>query len=229
MAYFTSYSIKNISPLGSDMYKLAASKKMKKQKLTRKEKIKKSQLAKRLKKSESEKQVGIWFILIGMAFIGFFGNLWLNRNHEIKKDDLQTIDGVVTNELKKEWKRRTGNFISIKLQNYPNINFKLSGTGIKSSNSYLLRKNTKIGDSISIDIKKEEYPKLAKNEAETIFIYGLRDKDEDYLNIKIYNSVRKKDRNSISMYLLLGFSFWMFGFGIYYLMKNRIKPAVNPT
>ncbi len=199
---------------------------MKKRKLTRKEKIKRSQLEKQRDKSEVEKQVGIWFILAGIVFILFFGNLWLNRNYEIKKEDLQTINGVVTNELRKEWKRRSGNFILIKLQNYPNINFKLSGIAIKSANSYSLRKNTQIGDSISIDIKKKEDSKLAKKEEETIFIYGLRDNDQDYLDIKIYNSVRKKDRNSISMYLLLAFSFWMFGFGIYYSVKSKIMSPI---
>ncbi len=43
------------------------------------------------------------------------------------------------------------------------------------------------------------------------------------IRLETYNSLRKKDRNSISMYLLLGFSFWMLGFGIYYLMKTDIS------
>lgn len=202
---------------------------MSNKKLTRKEKVEISQLKKKFERAKSDKKLGIGFSIGGLIFILFFGNMWLNRNHEILKTELITIEGTVTNKLELKWRRRAGHSMTIQIKEYPNIDFRIGRFGTQALKSYQIRDKVEISDKIQIDIKRKEYENSnpSSNNRKVIDVYGVRDNEVEYLNVNGYNREFRKDRNSISMYLILGFSFWMLGYGIYLVTKNRKKPAAN--
>lgn len=200
---------------------------MSKKTLTRKEKVRRSQLQKQLKKVESDGKSAIWMIIGGIGFILFFGNMWINRNQEIKKDELISIEGTIGNKLEVKRKKSVGSSMIIRLNEYPKIDYKIGRFSISGLNLGSLQNNVKVGDKIQADVMQDEYSQIVPNKQRTISVYGLRDDNEEYLNLNSHNSAKKKDRNSISMYLILGFSFWMLGYGIYLTIKNKKKPTAN--
>ncbi|KGE84860.1 hypothetical protein [Phaeodactylibacter xiamenensis] len=189
--------------------------------LTKKEKIKRSQLERQLKNSKAERKSAIWIITLGIVFILIFGNMWINRNQEIKKDELILIAGTVSNKLELKREKSIGSSMIIQLDEYPRIDFKIgrfSAPGLKLTS---LQNNIMVGDRIQIDILKDDYSNDRLSDQRTISVYGLRNDELEFLDVNSYNETRKKDRNSISMYLLLGFSFWVLGYGIYLKVKNE--------
>ena len=79
-----------------------------------------------------------------------------------------------------------------------------------------ITKNVSIGDKIQIDILKMKF-----NKQRTVSVYGLRNSKGEYSNISECNLAKKKNGNSIAVYLLLGFSFWMLGYGIYSMIEMK--------
>ncbi|MGK0389854.1 MAG: hypothetical protein ACI94Y_002599 [Maribacter sp.] len=170
--------------------------------------------------AKSNKKIAIGLIIVGIAFILSFGNMWINRNYEIKEEELISINGRIANQLELKWKKTVGNSLKIQLEEYPKIDFRIGKFAINRLNFNSLQNDVEIEDEIQLDIMKEDYTKLDLDKERTFSIYGLRSKNKEYLNVNDYNSEKKKDRNSISMYLILGFSFWMFGFGIFHFIEE---------
>jgi hypothetical protein len=200
---------------------------MKRKKLTRKEKIQKSQHMTELKKNAAERNGAVWLSIVGLIFILFFGYMWVNRNYEIKKEDLVSIEGTVTNQLNLEWRKGLGYSMIIQLEEFPEIDYKVGRFSANHLNADLLKSKVKIGNKINLDIEKNNSSIIRNYNSKVVWVYGLKDDENEYLNVKGYNKERRKDRNSIYMYLLLGFSFWIFGNGIYLYVKNKKKPAAN--
>ena len=102
-------------------------------KLTRKQKVQiQEEKANRVKAFELFKlrsNLSKFFILFGIIFLLIFGNLWLNRNKTISESDLISIDANISNEIKKEWKKTIGEFIKIKLDEYPETKFRIGRHG----------------------------------------------------------------------------------------------------
>lgn len=192
-------------------------------KLTRKEKVKKSQQRKKLEQAKLDKKFGLGFLIVGMTFILFFGNMWLNRNKEITKEEIISIDGTTDSKLEIKSKKTAGKSITIQLKEYPKIKYVIGRFSTSRINANSLLNNIQVGDKIQIDILKKVLNKIELNKQRTISVYGLRNSHSEYLNVNDYNSARKKDRNSIAAYLLLGFSFWMFGYGIYLIVESNKK------
>ena len=66
-------------------------------KLTRREKVEINQRNKDLLINRKNKKLGIYQAICGLAFFILFGNMWLNRNHQILQTELKTIEGELTN------------------------------------------------------------------------------------------------------------------------------------
>lgn len=194
---------------------------MAKEKLTRKEKVKRSQLQGQLRKSKAERKYALGLILGGIVFILFFGNMWINRNQITAKDELTTIEGTLSNKLELRRKKAIGNSVVIRLNEYPKIDFKVERFGITGLKLKSLQDNVKMGDKIQIDILKDAHLNVGFNDINKISIYGLRNDKLEFLNVKSHNEARNKDRNSISAYLILGFSFLALGYGIYLRIKTE--------
>ena len=200
---------------------------MTKKKLTRKEKVKRSQLQEQLEKSKAERKYGFWMILWGIVFVLFFGNMWINRNQVISKDELITIEGTVTNKLELKRKKTVGSSMIIRFKEYPEIDFKVGRFSVAGLKLRSLQNNVGIGDKLQVDISRDDNSKIELNKSRTISTYGIRNVELEFLNVRSHNEAKKKNRNSIATYLILGFSFWMLGYGIHLRIKNRMKSAAN--
>ena len=87
-------------------------------KLTRREKVEISQRNKNLLLNKKYKKLGIGLAISGLAFILIFGNMWLNRNHQILQSELKTIEGELTNKLELRFQKTIGNSMTIRLNKY---------------------------------------------------------------------------------------------------------------
>ena len=94
-------------------------------KLTRRKKVEISQRNKNLLLNKKYKKLGICLAICGLAFILIFGNMWLNRNHKILQSELKTIEGELTNKLELKFQKTIGNSMTVLLNNYPNIKFRI--------------------------------------------------------------------------------------------------------
>ncbi len=174
-----------------------------------------------MKELELNRKYAILMIVLGMIFILFFGNMWVNRNQEISKDELISVEGTLSNQLELKRKKSVGSSMIIQLKEYPNINYKIGRFSTSGLKLMTLQNNVKMGDKIQMDILKDDYSKIKLTQPKTISVYGLRNDKKEFLSVDNYNESKKEDRNSISMYLILGFSFWMLGYGMYLLMTTK--------
>ncbi|MEM6398083.1 MAG: hypothetical protein AAF741_17160 [Bacteroidota bacterium] len=199
----------------------------------------KNSYAEKMWQYKMNKRYGIGFSIIGFLLILFFGNTYLKKDLDVSPDNLTTIEGKVLNnvKIKKSGGRNRSRSIEIELEEYPNFKFKIGNNGLNATKANSLIKNIQKGDIIKIDILKDQFQKKITKEVplgfwdkgvnyRNIGIYGLKDKQNSYFNLRQFNRNRKSDRNSWAMYLLLGFSFFMLGYGIYELIKNK-KPVAK--
>lgn len=198
--------------------------------LPKKEKFRKKQIERNLERARTNKNAGIVISIAGLFFIVFLGNMWLNRNNEILQSDIKEIEGTVVNKLELKRQRKNGYYMTIKTKEYPNIDFRIGDYGMYALKRYSIQEKVEVGDRIKIDIKKEDYEKLnpSPDGIKKITVYGVRDDEVEYLNVSGYNREFKNDRNSIFAYILLAYSFWMFGIGVRLWIKNK-KLVANYT
>ena len=191
-------------------------------KLTRREKVEISQRNKNLLINRKNKKLGICLAICGLAFFILFGNMWLNRNNEIPQTELKTIEGELANKLELKFQKTSGNSMTIRLKEYPKINFTIGRFSVSGLRTNILIENISIGDKIQIDIMRKDFESINKPSYwnKSINVYGVRDRQLEYLNVSAFNRALKRDRNSVSMYLLLGFSIFIFGYGLNLWHKN---------
>ncbi len=145
-----------------------------------------------------------------------FGNVWLNGKHEILQTELITIEGELTNKLELKFQKTIGNSMTIRLNKYPNVNFRIGRFSVSGLKTNLFIQNIDIGDRIQIDIMQKDFESINKIPpwGKSINIYGVRDSQIEYLNVSAYNRELKRDRNSVSMYIMTGISFFIFNIGL---------------
>lgn len=197
---------------------------MNRTKLTRKEKVQMQEDKKRIEQSKLKFKGGIWLLSIGTIFFLLFGGLWMTRNSEISIDQIQTIEVNASKQAEKKWVRRIGHNINMTLIEYPNKEFKVGRLGANSVDIESLNTAIDKNSKFEIQILKKDWADKAKKN--TFFIYGIRKDKKEYFNIDTYNSLRKKDRNSLANYALILWSICMIAYGVKILLKNRI-PADN--
>lgn len=191
-------------------------------KLTRRAKVEISQRNKKLLLNRKYKKLGICLAICGLAFILIFGSMWINRNHQILQTELKTIEGELANKLDLKFQKTIGYSMTIQLNNYPDVNFRIGKFSVSGLKTNLFIKNIEIGDKIQIDIEQKDYESINKMSpwGKSINIYGVRDNQLEYLNVSAYNRELKSDRNSVSMYIILGVSFFIFSYGLKLWLKN---------
>ncbi len=162
---------------------------------------------------KNEQYYALVFIILGG--LGLYGAyyFYLTKDREIKYSELYTITDIITNKAEIENKSKSARSISIKLRSYPSFSFTIGGNGYTATNSSYFIAHVKMGDTLHLDIMKDEYQtKITKEKPlgfwdkminySFISVYGIRDKNKSYLNLANYNYEHKKDR-------LLGI--WLFG------------------
>ena len=210
-----------------------------KEKLTKGKK--KNSYAEKMWHYKMGRRYGIGFSIIGIIFLLLFGRMYMKKDLEISQDQLTKIEGTVVKniEVKRTGKRNRNKNrqIEIELEEYPKFKFKLGENGLNATRVNELVSNVQKGEKIEIEIYTDQLQKKLTKEIPMDFwdksfnyriigIYGINDEQNSYFNLNQFNRNKIEDRNSWAMYLLLGFSFFLLGYGIYELIKNK-KPAAN--
>jgi hypothetical protein len=186
---------------------------------------------------KSNRKFGIGFLILGILFsIGMF-NVFKNRNQELSPNEITSIEGKITNEVEITKGNKGKRSIEIRIEQFPDFKFNLSGNSYYASNSKnYLAKVTK-GDLISIDLKTDTYLKKLTKEKELDFwdktvnyklisVYGLRDENYTYLTLEKYNERRKSDSSSWGFWVFLILSLSITGSGLWFLWISK-KPVAN--
>ncbi|HEY1047790.1 MAG TPA: hypothetical protein VGF79_15220 [Bacteroidia bacterium] len=177
-------------------------------------------------KNAENKDAAILFLIVAACF--FVGSFFVYNKKDKKMSslDLVTISGVV---LKNDQKGQSS--LQIKLKEYPEFKFNLSGVAYSSTSLTDYMNNTNIGDTISLDIELEEYEKKiggkqALGFLDKVFdysfisVYGLKDKDYIYLSLENYNTEKRSD-NKTAFWSFIGLGCFFIGASLYGLMTGK--------
>jgi hypothetical protein len=172
----------------------------------------------------------IGFTIFGGLSLFVAYHFYLTKDNEINYSELQTITDVITNKAEIKKGSKGSRSIRIKLKSYPSFSFDIAGNGYSATYASDYVTNVKIGDTLSLDIIKDEYQmKLTKEKPlgfwdktinySFILVYGLRDKNNSYLNLSDYNNEHKSD-SPIGIWLFGLVGLFVLGVGLYLFTKN---------
>lgn len=201
---------------------------------------KKNSYAQKMWHYKIQRRYGIGFSTLGILLLLFFGNMYLKKNSDILPENLAKIEGTVLKdiEIKKYGERKSSRIIEIELAEYPKFKFELGGYGLTATRVKRLLANVLKGDKMEIEILKDQFQKKITKEVPLRFwdksfnyriisIYGLKDEQNSYFDLNQFNKNKKSDNNSGAIYIFLGFSLFIFGYGIYKLISNNKPIAKN--
>jgi hypothetical protein len=189
-------------------------------KLNRREKFAISRKLAEIQKVTEKKISGIIIIASGIVFLVLFGYLWMNRNFQINQSDIIHLQGRIAYSIQLNKSKFSYNSMVIRLSEFPNIRFRVDRFGVNFGHVRNLALTAKIGDTIYLDVSKSEYAAVTPTSNSEVSVYGIRDSQSEYLQLKEYNYTIKAEGNSIGIYLLLAFSFCMLAYGIFLVAKS---------
>ena len=166
---------------------------------------------------------------MGGLFLYAAKHFYTTKDNGIKYSDIYAITDAIINKAEIEIGSKGSRSIRIKLKSYPLFNFDIAGISYYATNSSDYVANVKIGDTLSLDILKDEYQMKLSKEIPLVFwdksvnysfisVYGLRDKNNTYLTVSDYNNDYKSD-TPIVIWLFGLAGLFMLGGGIYHFMK----------
>lgn len=142
---------------------------------------------------------------------------------EIKRNNLSFVKGTLSNKVELIIRPKRIDNLKIKLNEYPNFNFELSGEIVRFVDKEI--KNISVGDSIFLMINKTEFDLKIGNDEE---ISSFRLKNINWLNIEVfdiatlakaylsYKDVNKHQNNPIQKLLLVAFGIFTIIFFKYF-------------
>ncbi len=172
----------------------------------------------------------IGFAILGGVFLYLGYDCYATKDKEVIYSDLHTITDVITNKVEIQKRRKGSSWIRINLKSYPSFNFDIDGLAYSATYASEYVANVKVGDTLYVDIRKDDYQmKLTKEKPlgfwdktinySIIPVYELRDKNLTYLSLLGYNGEHKSDTSfGFWVYGLVGAFF--FGTGIYLFGKR---------
>jgi hypothetical protein len=141
----------------------------------------------------------IFYCIIALGFFllaGFFSGA---RYTPVEEADLMQISGKITNPVRIYTDSKHRESITLTLDAWPKLDYLLSEDRYRASRPKRFVKNVKMGDSISIGVKKKDF-EIAKNLVppikpgdDRLIIYGLRDKTTTYLDLAKYNEIASEE------------------------------------
>jgi len=176
----------------------------------------------------------IFFILFGLLVL--YGAYWLQIDR-LDKTDKKTISisGVIDNEPTIEKGSKGSRYVQIRLKEYPEFKFSISGVAYSEMYASDYVNSVKQGDSILLTIDESvAMKKLWRTSSlgyldkhygwDRISVYELSDLKRTYLSLNDF-TYRDKNEKTILFWICLfvGIAFVFYGF---YELK-KIKPAAN--
>jgi len=186
-----------------------------------------------IKKRNTKLEIGILFGLSCIFLIGSYIS-FENSKTILSTQDITTLRQIVTTKIKIDTPAKGGSTIKLSLKEYPNFDFEINGNAYSASYADNLISNVKVGDTLFVDIKTDEFKKKLTKENplrffdktinyKLIYVYGLRDKNETYLTLSDYNKERETDATLVSwISLLLGLGLLAYSF---YETRKRMKKS----
>lgn len=187
----------------------------------------------KLKKILEEKEntkIAITFILLGLIFLYTASQFYLEKN--LTKDDVWTIKGKLSEEIKLEHNRRSKSLV-LKLENLNEFKFSIGSLALKETFYDDLMNNFQKGDEIHITIEKNEYEKKIKKSAQMTFfdkcfhyekidIVEIDNNNFKYLALSDYNKTHN-DNNILSVAFFGTLGLLFLGISIFIYKKDKIK------
>lgn len=163
----------------------------------------------------------IFILLFGLLIIYGVFYISKNRTEKIFIEETIRIEDVITNKPQIEKGSRGSRFVHIKLKKFPKFTFQLAGVNYSATYISDLVDKVKVGDTLYLDIKKDDYlKKLAKEKElgfwdkysnyEFIYIVGLKDKNMEYLSVDDFNKENSSDAKYAIVFLLLSFTYLLY-------------------
>ena len=186
-----------------------------------------------IKKSNTKLEIGLLFVLSCIFLIGSYIS-FDNSKTILSTQDITTLRQIVTNEIKIDTPAKGGPSIKLSLKEYSNFDFEINGNAYSATYADNLVRNVKVGDTLLVDIKTDEYKKKLTKEKPLGFfdktinyrlinVYGLRDKNKTYLTLSDYNKERETDAPLVSwISLLIGLG--LLTYTLYATIQLKKKP-----
>lgn len=176
-------------------------------------------------------QFAIGFIFLGCFFYYVSFILYQNKNKIYQPQEVTTLTSEISNEVKIHKGSRNSRSIRLKFNEYPEYTFILDGVAYSTADKKSFIEDHKRGDVVNVQIATDEFLKKLTKELELEFwdktvnyrlisIYGLSSNKEEYLTLDDYNKAKLADRKW-GFWLLLAFSTFIFGSGVYILIQQR--------
>ncbi|MWB93370.1 hypothetical protein GON26_03290 [Flavobacterium sp. GA093] len=162
-----------------------------------------------------EKKLAILFLII--CFLFFYGAYNALQVEDIKSEDIVVFGDKTSKKIKYIQKKHSS--VEIKLEQYPEFIFYISGDALKATSRTALIEDIKKGDSIFIGIDKATYRKeiirvdsLSTSEKyfpnEYISVESVESKEFHYLELSANNFERSENKYiSCFVFALFGFFF----------------------
>ena len=142
-------------------------------------------------------------MLIGVVFL--FCAFIFFQITEINSSEIIVIGDIASNKIELIKGRKNSSKILIKIKNYPEFNFQISGASLRETYSQDLINDINVGDSIFLGISKVEYrKKLMKIDSlslsdkyfhyEIIDVESVKSKTFEYLSLSDNNIGRKDNK-----------------------------------
>lgn len=166
---------------------------------------------------------GIVFIV--MSLFAFYAgwHFYIAKDEPIHPSDIVIVSGIITNEVKIDKGSKGSRSIKIKLQPYPDFDFKISGIAYGATYSADYVAHVKTGDTLYVDILCHEYETKIIREKPIGFwersinyrfisVYGLCDTHRCYLSTSDYNNHHQSDSSlGLLFFAALGVVFLVVG------------------
>ncbi|QOG01931.1 hypothetical protein [Flavobacterium sp. MDT1-60] len=148
-------------------------------------------------------------VLIGCIVLTIIGILFLvGAYNKLQNKDLEDKDIIVFGDKTSgsiQYINRKHDFVLIKLESYPDFDFRIQGKDLKATFVEELINEIKTGDSIFLGIDKTEYrTKIIKTDSlsfsdqyffnEVISVISVHSKKNDYLKLSEVNAIRSDDK-----------------------------------
>jgi hypothetical protein len=176
-------------------------------------------------------QFTFFFIAIGRGFIWFALNAFQNEN--TTRTTIYIVKGHLAENIQLV-KSKNSRSLIVKLEEYPEYEFKIGSLILLETASGSLMNTYKKGDELKFAIEKTDYEKkIVKNQElsawdllfhyHTIAIVEVAETDFVYLSLENYNKAINSNNLGIVLFFgAFGISFTAFGF--VRLRKKRLKP-----
>lgn len=195
--------------------------------------IERDEHSERLWSYKVNKRFGIGFIIFGLllSIILWAGDF---KNEKIHSSELTTIKATIA-ETPQIAQGKSSKRISLKLLEYPEFKFNISGNRFYASHSDAIVGEISANDIIELDIRTDTYEKKITKTKDLTFVdksfnyqviavNGLRKNGTSYLSIEDINREQELDSTyykPIGLSIVIGFVILFTSFGIYYVTRKK--------